>query len=153
MYADERNQTRFATCYAATACKEMKRQRGELVGFQGCLGYDYDTITKTISVNHEEAEIVRYIFQRYVKGIGCHVIGQELERNGWKTKRGNTSWFEPTVMGIIKNEKYKGDILLGKTFTLDPISKRRLANFGEEDQFYIRNHHEPIISEEVFDAA
>jgi len=132
---------------------KMKMQRGELVGFQGCLGYDYDTATKTILINHEEAEIVRYIFQRYVEGMGCHVIGQELERNGWKTKRGNTSWFETTVMGVIKNEKYKGDILLGKTFTLDPISKRRLANFGEEDQFYIRNHHEPIISEEVFDAA
>ena len=44
-------------------------------------------------------------------------------------------------------------MLQGKTFTLDPISKRRLANFGEEDQFYIRNHHEPIISREVFESA
>lgn len=43
--------------------------------------------------------------------------------------------------------------MLGKTFTVDPISKRRLYNFGEEDQFYIREHHEPIISEEVFEAA
>lgn len=42
---------------------------------------------------------------------------------------------------------------MGKTFTVDPISKRRLENMGEEDQFYIRNHHEPIISEEVFDKA
>ena len=40
-----------------------------------------------------------------------------------------------TVLGIIKNEKYKGDLLLGKTFTVDPISKRRLDNMGEEDQF------------------
>mgnify|MGYP002226384866 CR=1 FL=1 len=56
---------------------------------------------------------------------------------------------QSTVIGIIKNEKYKGDLLLGKTFTVDPISKRRLENFGEEDKFYIRNHHEPIISEEV----
>ena len=54
---------------------------------------------------------------------------------------------------IIKNEKYKGDILMGKTFTLDPISKRRLDNFGEEDQFYIRDHHEAIISEEMFEKA
>ncbi|CDC41999.1 putative uncharacterized protein [Firmicutes bacterium CAG:449] len=44
-------------------------------------------------------------------------------------------------------------MLQGKTFTLDHISKRRLANFGEEDQFYIRNHHEPIISREVFESA
>ena len=39
------------------------------------------------------------------------------------------------------------------TFTLDPISKRRLDNFGEEDQFYIRDHHEAIISEEMFEKA
>src|SRR5690625_2869259 len=42
---------------------------------------------------------------------------------------------------------------MGKTFTLDPISKRRLENFGEEDQYYLRNHHEPIISAEMFDKA
>jgi hypothetical protein len=56
-------------------------------------------------------------------------------------------------MGMIKNEKYKGDVLLGKTFTTDPISKRRLANFGEENQYYIRDHHEPIVSREIWDAA
>lgn len=63
------------------------------------------------------------------------------------------SWHTHGVMGIIKNEKYKGDILLGKTFTTDPISKRRLANFGEENQYYIRDHHEPIVSREVWDEA
>lgn len=41
---------------------KMKMQRGEMVGFQGCLGYDYDPVSKSISVNEEEAEIVRYIF-------------------------------------------------------------------------------------------
>lgn len=66
---------------------------------------------------------------------------------------GSTRWAETTVIGIIKNEKYKGDILMGKTFTLDPISKRRLDNFGEEDQFYIRDHHEAIISDEMFEKA
>jgi len=132
---------------------KMKMQRGELVGFQGCLGYDYKAEDKSISVNESEAEIVRYIFNRYIEGAGCHMIGKELERLGYKTKRGNGTWAESTVMGIIKNEKYKGDIRQGKTFTLDPISKRRLDNMGEEDQYYIRDHHEPIISEEVFESA
>ena len=132
---------------------KMKMQRGELVGFQGCLGYDYHPEDKTITINEKEAEIVRYIFKRYIEGAGGSVIAQELQNLGYKTKRGSTTWAETTVIGIIKNEKYKGDILMGKTFTLDPISKRRLDNFGEEDQFYIRDHHEAIISEEVFDAA
>ena len=132
---------------------KMKMKRGELVGFQGCLGYDYHPEDKSITVNKEEAEIVRYIFNRYIEGAGGSVIGNELENLGYKTKYGNSTWVPTTVLGIIKNEKYKGDILLGKTFTVDPISKRRLENMGEEDQFYIRNHHEPIISEEVFDKA
>lgn len=132
---------------------KMKMKRGELVGFQGCLGYDYHKDTKTITVNEEEAEIVRYIFNRYIEGAGGSVIAHELENLGYKTKYGSSTWVQSTIIGIIKNEKYKGDLLLGKTFTVDPISKRRLENFGEEDKFYIRNHHEPIISEEVFEKA
>lgn len=132
---------------------KMKMKRGELVGFQGCLGYDYHTKDKTITMNTHEAEIVRYIFTRYIEGAGCMVIGKELENLGYKTKRGNIHWAESTIAGIIKNEKYKGDILMGKTFTVDPISKRRLNNFGEEDKFYIKEHHEPIVSEEIFEKA
>ena len=132
---------------------KMKMQRGELVGFQGCLGYDYHKDTKSISVNEKEAEIVRYIFNRYIEGAGCTVIANELENLGYKTKYGSSRWVQSTVIGIIKNEKYKGDLLLGKTFTVDPISKRRLENFGEEDKFYIRDHHEAIISEEIFEEA
>ena len=132
---------------------KMKMQRGELVGFQGCLGYDYHKDTKSISVNEKEAEIVRYIFNRYIEGAGCTVIGNELENLGYKTKYGSSKWVQSTVIGIIKNEKYKGDLLLGKTFTVDPISKRRLENFGEEDKFYIRDHHEAIVSEEIFEEA
>ena len=56
-------------------------------------------------------------------------------------------------MKILKNEKYIGDIRMGKTYTLDPISKRRMNNFGEEDQFYVRDHHEPIISKETYQQA
>lgn len=131
---------------------KMKMKRGELVGFQGCLGYDYNKADKSLSVNKKEAEIVRYIFQRYIDGAGATIIMNELNNLGHKTIRGN-NWVQSSVIGIIKNEKYKGDILLGKSFTVDPISKRRLDNLGEEDQFYIRNHHEPIITEEMFDKA
>lgn len=90
---------------------------------------------------------------RYIEGAGCTVIANELENLGYKTKYGSSRWVQSTVIGIIKNEKYKGDLLLGKTFTVDPISKRRLENFGEEDKFYIRDHHEAIISEEIFEEA
>ena len=113
---------------------KMKMKRGELVGFQGCLGYDYDVATKSLSINAKGAETVRYIFDRYVAGAGSTMIARELNEQGITTIKGNP-WTTSSVMGIINNEKYKGDILLGKTFTVDPISKRRLENLGEEDRF------------------
>ena len=132
---------------------KMKMERGELVGFQGCLGYDYDPITKKIIVNKEEAKIVRYIFKRYLEGNGGSVIARDLENQGILTPRGKKKWSDTTILGVIKNEKYIGDIVMGKTFTVDPITKRRLANFGEFDKYHIENHHEAIISKEDFDKA
>ena len=89
----------------------------------------------------------------YLQGYGSSTIAKRLTEMGVKNKLGKVEWHDHGVMGIIKNEKYKGDILLGKTFTVDPISKRRLANMGEEDRYYIRDHHEPIVSREVWDKA
>ncbi|MBR6172223.1 MAG: recombinase zinc beta ribbon domain-containing protein [Eubacterium sp.] len=54
---------------------------------------------------------------------------------------------------MLGNEKYKGDLLQGKTFTVDPITKRRLGNLGEVDQYLMKDHHEPIISEEMWEQA
>lgn len=132
---------------------KMKMKRGEMIGFNGCLGYDYNPDDKTLSVNEEEADIVRFIYDMYIQGYGTTTIAKRLIELGKKNKKGEVSWHTHGVMGIIKNEKYKGDILLGKTFTTDPISKRRLANMGEEDQFYIRDHHEAIVSREIWDEA
>lgn len=132
---------------------QMKMKRGEMVGFNGCFGYDYDPDTKMLSVNEEEAETVRMIYDMYLQGYGTTTIAKRLVELGIKNKKGEVSWHTHGVMGMIKNEKYKGDILLGKTFTTDPISKRRLANFGEENQYYLQDHHEPIVSREVWDEA
>ena len=132
---------------------KMKMKRGEMIGFNGCLGYDYHPEDMSITVNEDEAEIVKFIFDMYLQGYGTTTIAKRLIELGKKNKKGEVSWHTHGIMGIIRNEKYKGDILLGKTFTTDPISKRRLANMGEEDQFYIRDHHEAIVSREVWDEA
>ena len=132
---------------------KMKMKRGEMMGFNGCLGYDYHPEDKSISVNPEEAEIVKFIFDRYIQGYGASTIANELRKLGKLNKKGICKWTDSGVRGIIKNEKYKGDLLLGKTYTVDPISKRRLENRGEEDMFYIEDHHEPIVSKEVWNKA
>ena len=132
---------------------KMKMKRGEMMGFNGCLGYDYHPEDKSITVNQEEAEIVREIFDMYLRGYGGMTIAKELTRLGRRNKRGEVKWTDSGIRTIISNEKYKGDLLLGKTFTVDPISKRRLENMGEEEQYYIKEHHEPIVSPEIWDAA
>ena len=132
---------------------QMKLKRGELIGYNGCLGYVYDKESKQISVNYEEAEIVRYIFERYCQGVGCTTIAKELTTMKYRTPTGKKKWHESTIRGILKNEKYKGDVLQGKTYTTDPISHRRVVNMGEENMYYMQEHHEPIISERMFNQA
>ncbi len=132
---------------------KMKKERGEIIAFNKCLGYKYNYETKTMEINKEEAEIVKYIFNRYCEGIGATNIAKELTKSKYKTPRGSNKWCESTIRGILKNEKYKGDVLQGKTFTLDPISHKRLSNMGEVDKYYTENHHEAIIPKEIFDKA
>lgn len=84
------------------------------------------------------------------KVIGATQIAKELTESNYRTKLGNTVWHESTVRGILRNVKYKGDVLLGNTYTVDPISHKRKANMGEQDKYYIESHHEPIISEEIW---
>ena len=132
---------------------QMKMSRGELMGFNGCLGYDYHPEDKSITINEKEAETVRMIFDLYVQGYGAYTIAKELTRLGKINKKGEVKWTDSGIRGILKNEKYKGDLLMGKTYTVDPISKRRLDNRGESNKYYTRNHHEPIISEEIWNKA
>lgn len=130
---------------------QMKMSRGELMGFNGCLGYDYNPEDKSITINEAEAETVRLIYDLYLQGYGAYRIAKELTRLGKVNKKGNVKWTDSGVRGILKNEKYKGDLLMGKTYTVDPISKRRLDNHGESNKYYTKNHHEAIISEEEWD--
>lgn len=128
----------------------MKMKRGELVGFHGCYGYNYDKLTKTITVNDEEKRVIQFIFEKFINGYGTSMITRELNEMGIPTKRGNTVWYENTVRKILKNEKYKGDLLQGKTFTVDPISHRRLENIGQEQKYLVQNNHEAIVDEETW---
>ena len=85
------------------------------------------------------------LFDRYVAGAGGCMIARELNEMGKRTIKGNR-WSVSSVMGIVKNEKYKGDLLMGKTYTVDAISKRRFQNMGQEDvnAIIIVDHFSPF---------
>lgn len=84
------------------------------------------------------------------KVIGASAIAKELTEKGCTTKLGNVVWSESSVRKILKNVKYKGDVLQGLTYTVDPISHKRKTNMGEQDKYYMQGHHESIVSEEIW---
>ena len=86
---------------------QYKMARGELMGFNGCLGYDYNPEDKSISVNPAEAETVQLIFDLYIQGYGANTIAKRLTELGKVNKKGIVKWTDSGVRGIIKNEKYK----------------------------------------------
>ena len=77
-------------------------------------------------------------------------IQKELEARGTKNAKGNTKWARNTVQSILTNEKYIGNAILQKTFTVDCISKSVRKNNGELPMILVENHHAPIISKAVF---
>ena len=128
---------------------QMKMNRGELIGFNRCYGYRNEN--DNLVIIDEEAEVVKFIFDKYCDGHGANGIAKMLTEQGIKSPKGNNKWNDSTIRGILRNEKYKGDVLQGKTYTADPLSHKRYKNLGEADQFYVSEHHEPIISPEKFD--
>lgn len=100
----------------------------------------------------EQAQIVRQIFDMYIKGKSLRDIARTLMRMGIPTPYGkNCNWHNTTVLHILQNEKYKGSAVLQKTFTRDFLTKKRSVNNGEVRQFSIRKSHPAIIEPDVFD--
>ncbi len=130
---------------------QHKMANGVLIGFSGCYGYRYNREDRSLSIVEEEAEVVRYIYQRYLDGYGTTTIVNELNDRNIPTKHKKGKWIEATVRGILANEKYTGDILLGKTYTTDPIAKKRTRNNGESDKYLLHEYHPAIIPKEQFD--
>ncbi|MCL1976226.1 MAG: recombinase family protein [Firmicutes bacterium] len=97
-----------------------------------------------------EAKIVRQIYALFLEGQTYRNIAQLLTEQGIQTPSGKTNWSVSTVMSILSNEKYKGDALLQKTFTVDFLNKTMKKNEGELTQIYIENSHPAIINPETF---
>lgn len=115
------------------------------------LGYDKNEAGDQLVINEEEAEIVRRVFDLYEAGYGCLKICRILQEDGIKTVVGNTKWHTSTITGMLRNEKYKGELLLQKTFTSDYLGHVREKNKGQRSKYRIENAHEAIISKEQFD--
>lgn len=98
----------------------------------------------------EQAETVKLIYRLFLEGLMPSTIACELTKRGILTPSGKIHWPASTVESILTNEKYKGDALLQKCFTVDFLTKKQKANEGEVPQYYVENSHPAIIRPEVW---
>lgn len=128
-----------------------KFERGEVrVNTTKFMGYDKDENGRLI-INPQQAEIVKFIYGKYLEGYSPESIAKYLNDNeipGWT---GKANWYPSAIQKMLQNEKYKGDALLQKTFTIDFLTKKRVQNDGQVNQYYVENSHEGIIDEETWE--
>lgn len=116
------------------------------------LGYDHDEDGNLI-VNEEEAKTVRMMFYMYLAGFSLKDIADILEELERPTKLGNTTWSASTVRSVMQNERHCGNVLSWKTYTYDFWEHKKRKNNQDMPQVLKIDHHEGIVSHEVFDAA
>ncbi|SDJ31740.1 Site-specific DNA recombinase [Lachnospiraceae bacterium G41] len=127
---------------------EMRFKRGIFLT-PVLLGYDHDEDGNLI-INEEEAKTVRLIFFSYLYGYSAQKIADALTELERLTKRGNQSWSSGSVLQILTNERYCGDVLARKTFVPNYLNHKSKKNNHDRNQYRQKNHHTAIISREDF---
>ena len=100
----------------------------------------------------EEAEVVRWIYERYLAGASTRMLRDELHEQGVIYSEKSPQWTLPHIKSILRNEKYCGDVLMQKTFQQDVINRKVIKNTGQLPMYLIENHHEGIVSREKYNA-
>lgn len=108
------------------------------------LGYDKDGEGNLV-INEEQAAVIRRIYRMYLEGYALDAIGARLNAEEIPGVHGEAKWCGTTVSRLLKNEKYKGALLMQKTFTANFLTKQNLRNTGQLAQYYIENNHPAII--------
>lgn len=120
------------------------------VAYSRFLGYDKGPDGRMV-INPEQAETVKKIYRLFLEGMTPYGISKQLEAEGILSPSHKPRWNAATVKRILSNEKYKGDALLQKTYTVDYLTKKTKVNEGEIPQYYVEGDHEAIIDPDVFD--
>jgi len=129
---------------------QYRYQQGKVhVNHNRFLGYGKDEDGNLVIIP-KEAETIKRIFREYLDGESPYKIAKNLEKDGILTGAGKKKWYDTTIRKILQNEKYMGDALLQKTYTVDFLTRRRIKNNGEMPQYYIEDHHEAIIPKNIF---
>ena len=130
--------------------KEKAYREGKVqFQYQNLLGYRKGTDGKP-EIVPEEAETIKLIYKLFLDGYSMTNIKKTLESKGILTAKGKRIWNESLISSILKNEKYVGDALLQKTYTLDCITHKVVRNHGERPMYLVTDHHAPIIDRDTY---
>ncbi len=133
-----------------TWAKTKRFERGEPI-FVKKLGYELNERKEWVVVE-EEAKIVQEAFNEIMNGKTLSQICKQFIRKKYKKTNGRTDWSSPTLKLMLQNRDYTGDVICQKTYVEDHLFHKQQLNTGERTQYFIENHHEPIVSREVFEA-
>ena len=131
--------------------RESMKKGMAYVPYKVFLGYDKGLEKGEMIINNEQAKIVKKIFAMALMNMSSYAIAKYMEEHHIPFSKDVYKWHASTVKSILRNEKYKGDALRQKTYTIDYLSKTAKKNRGEIAQYYIHNHHPAIIKEDIFD--
>lgn len=116
------------------------------------MGFDKDEHGNLV-INKEQAKTVRLIYEKFLNGRNYFSLARELNEAGIPGWNGEVKWIASTIEKMLHNEKYKGDALLQKTYTVDFLAKKRRKNKGQVAQYYIADNHPAIVKPTIWDAA
>lgn len=125
-------------------------ENGVMWGGRSSLGYKL--VDKKLTIVPEEAKIVKLIFQLYIDGHGADTIRKILDSKDIKPMY-TITWSHSSIMKILKNRNYTGDLILQKTYVENHLTKKQKMNKGELNKYLIEDNHEAIISKETFEKA
>lgn len=116
------------------------------------LGYDVGE-DGNLEINKEEAETVKLCFYLFLNGFPTSEIAEIMMQLARQTKTGNYKWTVSTVVNLLKNERYCGDVLSRKTFTPNYLDHKSKKNRHDRNQYRQMDHHEAIVQREIYNAA
>ena len=125
-----------------------RMEKGEYVASKA--PYGYRLVNKKLKIFKPEAEVVCWIFQAYLNGLSIKTIADTLTAQGVLTRSGQEQWKANTITYVLTNEKYIGDTLFQKYYGEMTVPFKKHRNYGEMDQYYAKDTHEPIVEKTIF---
>ena len=159
------NSEMFLTLYSSIAQEESRsisenirwafqknfREGKPTVNLNRMMGYDKGE-DGTWIINEKQADVVRFIFNRFIQGDSGRAIAARLNELGIPTALGR-QWRSDGIYYILRNEKYAGDVEMQKTVTESYLTHRSVPNVGQVPKYFVTGHHDPIIDMETWKKA